>query len=110
MEARPTPDSFGTFLKTLQSHGVSEREARQDPQLYPDMLGDSLKILANLADTGSRPVTELLERSGVGFSRFSEVLKLLESQSLVNIVGEPGQESVKITPEGEQIARSMRAG
>jgi hypothetical protein len=46
MEARPTPDSYGTFLKALQSHGVSEQEARQDPQLSPDMLGDSLKILA----------------------------------------------------------------
>jgi hypothetical protein len=61
------PDSYGTFLKALQSHGVSEQEARQDPQLSPDMLGDSLKILANLADTGSRPISELLEKSGVGF-------------------------------------------
>ena len=55
MEARLTPDSSGTFPKTLQSHGVSEQEARQGPQLSPDMLGDSLKILANLADTCSRP-------------------------------------------------------
>jgi hypothetical protein len=31
------------------------------------MLGDSLKILANLADTGSRLISDLLEQSDVGF-------------------------------------------
>jgi len=29
MEARPTPVSFGAFLKTLHSHGVSEQKARK---------------------------------------------------------------------------------
>jgi hypothetical protein len=33
MEARPTPDSFGTFLKTLQTHGLFEHEAQDDRSL-----------------------------------------------------------------------------
>jgi hypothetical protein len=38
------------------------------------------------------------------------VLKLLDAQSLVAIVGESGHESVEIKPEGEQIARRVAEG
>ncbi len=104
MEARTKHDSFGTFLKTIESHGIGEANDQQEHEAFPV---DSLRILVSLAKSGSEPVTQLLADSEVEFVKFADALKEMRGASLIDLTGEPGNETVQITPTGEQLAEQL---
>lgn len=104
MEARTGHDSFGTFLKTLYSHGVEKTMDQQNHEAFPI---DSLKILVTLAKSRSEPLCQLMAESELEFTKFADALKGMREASLIDFAGKPGNETVEITPTGEELAEQL---
>lgn len=87
-------NSFGTFLETVH-RGTAKRG---------ESVGNPLELTTILAGSGPMTVPELLRSSEMGFIDFAKSLDTLREAKLVALVGEPGQETVELTSNGEQVA------
>jgi predicted transcriptional regulator len=97
MATKSKTNGFVTFLETLRS-----TSARREP------VGASLKLWSSLASSEPRAVTDLMHESDMDFVTFAESLQALREAGLVELVGEPGNETVQLTPYGEEVARPKR--
>jgi hypothetical protein len=98
MATNSAANSFGTFLETLQSSEASKDAAS----------GEELTLLTLLLNSDSQAVPDLLKESGMAFGDFAEALNATHGAGFTALVGPPGQERVKLTELGEQIARLER--
>jgi hypothetical protein len=97
-QQKGTGDSFGTFLEGLKRR----EESRATPG------GAPLKILTILLEQGPQPVPDLMTKSTAEFGEFAAALKSVREAGLVSMTGPAGREEVKLTSDGEQIARMAR--
>lgn len=97
MQRRSKGDSFGTFLEKMKQYQSTERTVGESP----------LRLLTILANSGPRPVPELMAESGMGFTDFAEALKTMREIGLITLTDQPGHEVVAITPSGEQMAQLL---
>ncbi len=91
-------DNFGTFLETLKRRETSRQASR----------GASFNLLTILVDSGPTPVPDLMKESGMGVADFAEALKTMREAGLITLAGQPGNETVGLTKNGEQVARLTR--
>ena len=98
MATKAVANSFGTFLETVQRGDKVEVAGTNN----------YLKLLALVNDVDSQSKAELFEESGLGPIAFAKAMRTLREAGFINVVGQPGQEVVKLTPIGEQIARIER--
>ena len=97
MDVKSKADSFGTFLESLQRS--------ESAQQAPVPASSAPRILATLADSDPRPMSDLLPLCGLPFTEFADVVKTMQQAELVAVPGAPGQEQIEITPQGRQVAR-----
>ncbi len=89
-------DSFGTFLESL---------SRREKGRTPSKGEGASHFLRLIADSGPESVPDLLKRSGLSVADFMEALTTLREAGLISLGGEPGNEIVRLTSAGEEIAR-----
>lgn len=94
METKPTTNSFGTFLETVH-YGSTDQRAP---------VKDSLELWSAIVASRPIPVSELMRDSKIDFMTFAEALEALREADLITLTGQPGQETVELTPHGEQVA------
>ena len=95
MASKSKVDSFGTFLETMQRRESSRQASGGSP----------IALLTILAESGPQPVPELLARSEMGFTDFSQALNTMREAGLLTLVGQPGQEVVELTETGQQVVK-----
>jgi hypothetical protein len=98
MADKPTGNSFGTFLETLQQNHTGESAAS----------GEKLKLLSLLLNSDAHTVPELQQESGMAFTNFAEALNATQAAGFTTLSGPPGREVVELTKLGEQIAHLER--
>ena len=94
---RSKADSFTAYLEYKQ---------QLEKQKTPATGGTALSILAALAKNANQslPVAELQPASGMSLLDFAEALKRLRDSGYITMTGTPGQETVALTPLGNDVA------
>jgi len=84
-------DYFGTFLESVKSSAAQQAPA-----------GSRLKtLLSILAGSGPTKVPDLMKESGLGLEDFIEAINTMRKLDLITVEGQPGEELVRLTPQGE---------
>lgn len=97
MADRFNPDSFGTFLESMQ-----RGKAKAQPK------GNAAsKILSLLLSAPTKRLSsaELLRQSNAGVTEFAGTLSELQASGYVSLAMVAGEEVVELMPAGEQAAR-----
>jgi hypothetical protein len=96
---KPTrADSFGTFLKTVQTGGVEETEAPART---------SQTALLKLLRSKPHTIRELITISELGTAQLLGALKNLQDLRLVEGTGAPEGDVVQLTETGKAVAATV---
>ncbi|MBM3747244.1 MAG: hypothetical protein FJW34_15760 [Acidobacteria bacterium] len=94
---KPALGTFGAYLEQREKLGWS----RHGPAKV-----SAIGLLGILAQEQSRAlsISELMAKSGMGFSDYWEALKSLEAGGLVALTGTAATQVVEMTSKGEEVA------
>jgi len=92
-------DYFGTFLENM---GVPA-----PPTSVPRPESTAFLILRTLGDTDRQPAQDLMKQYGIGLIHFADALTEMSAANLIQVIGQPGDELVEITPSGKRILQSI---
>ncbi|MCP5110063.1 MAG: hypothetical protein GY953_04435 [bacterium] len=94
--------SFTAYLEEKQRLQRSRQPASKVSAI------NLLPILA-AAEGKELPVSELMSRSGLGFGDFSKAYVSLETAGLIELDSGSGEEVIRLTAKGEEIAAVAQA-
>lgn len=89
MSSASKADTFGTFLRTLQS---CESQPRADEEV----------LLRAVAESGEAELPRVVRLAGIGMGRAIQALDKLRSLKLVEFRGD-AESLISITPSGEKM-------
>ncbi len=94
---KPALGTFGAYLEQREKLGWSKHAA---PKV------SAVGLLGILAQGPNRtlPVSDLMAKSGMGFSEYAEALKSLETAGLIALTGAAVEQMVELTSKGEEVA------
>jgi hypothetical protein len=87
---KKSADSFGTFLKRLNSSATRS----DDP---------GLRLLSVLDESGPATRAELFTRSELDLVSFAAGLEAVRTSGFVSAHGEPGEETLQLTGSGREV-------
>jgi hypothetical protein len=99
-------DVIGSYLDAVQkSRGTSARqESEPTVSATQDERMRLLSILAKLTEAGQDlPVQELQTISEIGFAEFGSAMAALDKAGLIELAGEPGKETCRLTDSGRVL-------
>ena len=99
---KPRVGSYAPFLEARQKREKRQQKASGRPAF--DLIG-----VLDGAEDRELPVSELMSRSGMGFAEYSDALKRLQVAGIIEMTGAAGEEVVRLTPKGEEIAGLSRS-
>ena len=94
---KPSADSFGTFLQTMQ-------RLEDSPRQGASIRGAPVNLLGYLANSGVEPVMTFMKASGLGVVEFASALSTLQDAGLVIVKGAADAQTVELTPMGAKLA------
>lgn len=97
------PKQFEPFLKGMKASGAAAQSSRPNEAQAPSSLNATTALLTELVP-GPRPLTELQQATGLGFTEFADAVKALLDAKLIEVEGASGDETARLSPTGSALA------
>ncbi len=103
MQEKGTPDSFGTYLKTIGSYKSRTSKSRAKKKTRRDRNSEIVGVLKVLEASGPATFVEIAESAGLAMPELIDTLKSIREFDMVEVISSGDQKQLRITDTGRKM-------